>query len=50
MNEKLPVLQRLAGITQTRQIPNAAHFPMIENSNAFYCAILDFVNAASQVA
>ena len=43
-NASMPILQKLNVKTQTKQIPNSGHFPMIDNADAFYSAIADFIH------
>ncbi len=42
-NVSMPILQKLNAQTKTVQIPNSGHFPMIDNSDAFYSIVADFV-------
>jgi len=42
-NVSMPILQKLNIQTTTEQIPNSGHFPMIDNSDAFYSVVADFV-------
>ena len=42
-NASMPILQRLNVQTKTIQIPASGHFPMIENADAFYSVVADFI-------
>ena len=42
-NAGLTVLQRLDGLVESKQIRDSAHFPMIDNADAFYATVAEFI-------